>query len=82
MLTQLFYTDLYIGATNGIDAVLDQYGLDALVLPSEGYATAPAAIVGYPIVTVPLGQLNSTGQPFGLSFIGRKWSEPKLIALM
>jgi amidase len=74
--------NLMIGATNGIDAVLDQYGLDALVLPSEGFATGPPAIVGYPIVTVPLGTLNSTGAPFGLSFIGRKWSEPTLIGLM
>ncbi|KAJ9094307.1 hypothetical protein QFC20_006935 [Naganishia adeliensis] len=74
--------NVMIGATNGIDAVLDQYGLDALVLPSEGFATGPPAIVGYPIVTVPLGTLNSTGAPFGLSFIGRKWSEPTLIALM
>ncbi|KAJ9094744.1 hypothetical protein QFC21_005902 [Naganishia friedmannii] len=74
--------DLMLGATNGIDAVLDQYGLDALILPSEGYSTGPPAIVGYPIVTVPLGTLNSTGAPFGLSFIGRKWSEPTLIALM
>ncbi|KAJ9105046.1 hypothetical protein QFC19_003678 [Naganishia cerealis] len=74
--------DVMLGATNGIDAVLDQYGLDALILPSEGFSTGPPAIVGYPIVTVPLGTLNSTGAPFGLSFIGRKWSEPTLIALM
>lgn len=72
--------DLMIGS--GIDTVLDQYGLDALILPSEGFATGPPAIVGYPIVTVPLGTLNATGAPFGLSFIGRKWSEPTLIALM
>ena len=72
--------DTRIGSTEGIDAVLEKYNLDALVLPSEGYATTPAAIVGvslssnsnegYPIVTVPLGTLNKTGQPFGLSFIG------------
>lgn len=72
--------DLAIGS--GIDTVLDQYGLDALIVPSEGFATGPPAIVGYPIVTVPLGTLNATGAPFGLSFIGRKWSEPTLIALM
>jgi amidase len=72
--------DLMIGS--GIDTVLDQYGLDALILPSEGFATGPPAIVGYPVVTVPLGTLNATGAPFGLSFIGRKWSEPTLIALM
>lgn len=37
--------DVDIGSTRGIDAVLDAYGLDALVLPTEGYASAPAAIV-------------------------------------
>ncbi len=114
--------DMMIGATNGIDAVLDQYGLDALVLPSEGFATGERSglvmscefvtdsarlsyqdcpplsvcliprllplsladhhVPGYPIVTMPLSVLNGTGQPFGLSFIGRKWSEPTLISLM
>ena len=37
--------------------------------------------IGYPIVTVPLGTLE-TGEPFGLSFIGTKYSEPILIRLM
>ncbi|KAL8280372.1 hypothetical protein RQP46_007289 [Phenoliferia psychrophenolica] len=74
--------DLDIGRTRGIDAVLKKYNLDALVLPSEGYATAPAAIAGYPIVTVPLGHLNGTNQPFGLSFIGTAYSERILVQLM
>ena len=70
-----------IGRTNGIDAVLDSTGADALVLPTEGYASSLAAVAGYPIVTVPLGYLSS-GQPFGMAFIGRQWSEPTLIGLM
>jgi amidase len=70
-----------IGRTRGIDAVLDQYGADALVLPTEGYASSLAAVAGYPIVNVPLGYLPS-GQPFGMAFIGRQWSEPMLISLM
>lgn len=37
--------DLDIGATRGIDAALDLYGLDALLVPSEGNATSPAARV-------------------------------------
>ena len=73
--------DLQIGRTNGIDAVLNSTGADALVLPTEGYASSLAAVAGYPIVTVPLGYL-STGQPFGMAFIGRQWSEPTLISLM
>lgn len=70
-----------MGATDGIDAVLTRFNLDALVLPSEGLAVVPAGLAGllsikpslirgYPIVTVPLGTRMATGLPFGLSFIG------------
>jgi len=34
-----------LGATEGIDAVLDKYQLDALLLPAEDGATEPAAVV-------------------------------------
>ncbi|KAF8178405.1 amidase signature domain-containing protein [Mycena galopus ATCC 62051] len=44
-----------IGRTRGIDYALKEYDLDALVLPGPGYTSRPAAIAGYPIVTVPLG---------------------------
>src|SRR5262249_28058048 len=78
----------------GIDAVLDQHGLDALVAPTGGpawvidlvdgdhYSTASStasAQAGYPIVTVPAG--FTYGLPVGISFIGRAWSEPVLIRL-
>ena len=78
----------------GIDAVLAEHQLDALVAPTGGPAwvidlvggdrfttgssTAPAQ-AGYPIVTVPAG--FSHGLPVGVSFIGRAWSEPALIRL-
>jgi amidase len=78
----------------GIDAVLAEHRLDALVAPTGGPAwvtdlvdgdrvitgssTAPAQ-AGYPIVTVPAG--FSHGLPVGLSFIGGAWSEPTLIRL-
>ncbi|ORY32178.1 amidase signature domain-containing protein [Naematelia encephala] len=74
-------TDIDIGRTRGIDYTLNKYGADALVLPTEGYASSLAAVAGYPIVNVPLGYLPS-GQPFGMAFIGRQWSEPTLISLM
>jgi amidase len=78
----------------GIDAVLQQYRLDALVAPTgspawktdlangdtfSGSSAAPAAIAGYPSVTVPAGFVD--GLPVGISFIGTAWSEPRLIAL-
>ncbi|KAF8879003.1 amidase signature domain-containing protein [Gymnopilus junonius] len=47
--------DHELGRTRGIDAALKEHQLDALVLPAPGFTTVPAALAGYPIVTVPLG---------------------------
>jgi len=78
----------------GIDAVLDRHGLDALVAPTGGPAwtidlvggdhfstgsSTASAQAGYPIVTVPAG--FTAGLPVNISFIGRAWSEPTLIRL-
>jgi amidase len=78
----------------GIDATMDKYKLDALVAPTgspawptdlvngdhdAGGSSGPAAIAGYPHVTVPAGYVF--GLPVGLSFFGRAWSEPTLIKL-
>ncbi|KAG8215943.1 amidase signature enzyme [Butyriboletus roseoflavus] len=86
--------DKELGATNGIDAALKMYSLDALVLPAPGFTTVPAAIAGYPIVTVPLGfypdnvtigsagpntVYPAPGMPIGLSFFSTAWSEYELI---
>ncbi|KAJ7616304.1 amidase signature enzyme [Mycena polygramma] len=83
-----------LGSTRGIDFVLQKFNLDALVLPAPGFTTVPAAVVGYPIVTVPLGffpdnvTIGSAGPetvypapgvPFGLSFLGTAFSEFELI---
>jgi len=78
----------------GIDATLDKYKLDALIAPTgapawptdlvngdhdTGGSSGPAAIAGYPHVTVPAGYVF--GLPVGISFFGRAWSEPTLIKL-
>ncbi len=79
----------------GIDAVMDKYKLDALVAPTSnppslidlvngdpgggGSSTTPAAVAGYPHITVPMGFAH--GLPVGLSFFGRAWSEATLIKL-
>ncbi|KZV72268.1 amidase signature enzyme [Peniophora sp. CONT] len=82
-----------LGATRGIDGALKKYNINALVMPSTGYATKAPALAGYPIITVPLGFLGDEeesapadpvraygpGMPFGLSFIGTAWSEFQLI---
>jgi len=78
----------------GIDAVMDQNRLDALIAPSaaparpidlvngdsgSGGTSGLAAIAGYPSITVPMGYVR--GLPVGLSFIGRAWSEGVMLRL-
>jgi amidase len=80
--------------TQGIDAVLAKHNLDALVSLTSGPAglidpingdsdsggcSSPAAIAGYPHITVPAGLHR--GLPVGLSFFAGAFSEPKLIKL-
>jgi amidase len=45
---------------------------------SVGSSTA-AAVSGYPDITVPAGY--DAGLPIGITFIGRRWAEPKLLGL-
>jgi len=78
----------------GIDRVMKDNNLDAFIAPTGSPAwktdlingdsytvssSSPAAISGYPNVTVPMGFVD--GLPVGISFFGRAWSEPLLIGL-
>lgn len=86
--------NLRLSRKEGIDAVIDRLHLDALVAPTGnppwptdlvngdhfvGSSTTPAAVAGYPTITVPAGY--AFGLPVGISFIGRAWSESLLIKL-
>ena len=89
-----YQTNLRIAGREGILGVLANYSLDALILPTAFSAGLPA-LVGTPVVTVPLGfypsnttvernrrgTLVSVGPnfPFGLSFLGPAFSEASLI---
>ncbi len=81
-------------ARAGIDSLMDAHNLDALIGPTGSPAwpidlvngdhfitssSQPAAVSGYPNITVPAGLAH--GLPVGISFIGRRWSEPVLIRL-
>jgi amidase len=84
--------DLLLCATNGIDAVMNQHHLDALLFPGSSGA-AIAARPGYPTVIVPFGMapnaptppfpehFNAKPAPYGVSFTGMACSEPRLIEL-
>jgi amidase len=80
--------------TEGIDATMDKYHLDAIVAPtggpawltdlvngdhSAGGSSNAAAVAGYPNINVTAGFIS--GLPVGISFFGRAWSEPVLIRL-
>ena len=83
-----------LARTSGLDVVLAKHNLDAIVAPTgnpawptdlvngdhfTGSSSTPAAVAGYPSVSVPMGY--AWGLPVNLSFIGAAWSEPTLIRL-
>ena len=78
----------------GIDAVMEKHNLDAIIAQTNGPAwtidwvngdhfsggsSSPAAISGYPNITVPMGYVHDL--PVGISFFGKAWSEPKLLKI-
>ena len=83
-----------LAGKEGMDAIMDELSLDALIAPTttpawpvdlvngdqfRGSSAKSAALVGYPLVSVPAG--FAQGLPVGLTFMGRAWSEPTLIKL-
>ncbi|HVS60688.1 MAG TPA: amidase [Gemmatimonadaceae bacterium] len=87
-------SNLKMSRTDGIDATMDKYKLDAIVAPTgnpawttdlingdhfSGASATPAAVAGYPNINVPAG--FSHNLPVGISFFGRAYSEPTLIKL-
>jgi len=98
-LTSKEYTDALannqrLSRKEGIDAVMDQNRLDAIMAPTgspawlsdlangdhtPGGSSNAAAVAGYPDITVPAGFVF--GLPVGISFFGRAWSEPTLLKI-
>jgi len=83
-----------LARTEGIDTVMADDHLDAIVAPTStpahvtdwitgdhglGDSTTMAAVAGYPSITVPAGLVF--GLPVGISFFGLAWSEPKLLRM-
>jgi len=85
---------LRVSREEGIDRVMDENNLDALVSPTGSPAwktdlilgdnfslssSSPSARAGYPIISLPMGNID--GMPVGVSFFGRAWSEPVLLEI-
>lgn len=86
---------LRLAGVEGIDALLAKFKVTALVAPTApaawmidavngdqyngGGAGSLAAVAGYPHLTVPMGAVK--GLPVGLSFIGSKWSDARILSL-
>jgi len=86
--------NLRLSQKEGIDAVMEEHRLDAIMAPSGGPpsltdlvngdhyiggSSGPAAIAGYPNINVPAGFIF--GLPFGISFFGTAYSEPTLLKI-
>jgi amidase len=69
--------DAIIVPTGGPAWMIDLVNGDALNWDME--STSPAAVAGYPHITVPAGFV--VGLPVGISFVAKAWHEPKLIGL-
>jgi amidase len=83
-----------LSRSEGIDFAVKKHLLDAIVAPTAGPAwetdlvhgdhiggssSTPAAVAGYPHITVPAGFVQDL--PVGISFFGPAWSEPELIRI-
>lgn len=83
-----------LSRSEGIDKVMEEYALDAITAPTGSPAwttdlingdrfhmgsSGPAAISGYPNITVPMGFFSEL--PVNISFWGRAWSEPVLLRI-
>jgi amidase len=83
-----------LAQAEGIDKVMKEHNLDAIIAPTNGPAwtidwvngdhfsgssSSYPAIAGYPNITVPMGYVQ--GLPVGISFFGKAWSEPVLLKI-
>ena len=64
----------------GIDAAIARDRLDAIVAPTYSFASSPAAVAGYPNLSLPIG-LTPAGKPAGLWMYAGFLQEPALLAM-
>ncbi|MFM8535141.1 MAG: amidase family protein, partial [Acidimicrobiia bacterium] len=82
--------DLLLTREQGLDAVINQHKLDAILFPGSAGANY-ATKAGYPIIVVPFGMVTNASddakgstdkvRPFGVSFVGAHCDDPKLMGI-
>jgi amidase len=87
-------TSLRLAGAEGIDRLMREHDVIALIAPTTGpawttdvtngdhyggAASTMPAIAGYPHLTVPMGFVD--GLPVGMSFIAGKWEDAKVLSL-
>ncbi|MRG86323.1 amidase family protein [Salinibacillus xinjiangensis] len=71
--------DLYLSQDRGVNAVMDEHELDAILFPNNVGAGIPAK-AGYPSISVPGGYTNK-GKPLGITFTAGAFEEGKLLKI-
>jgi amidase len=87
-------SSLRMAGVEGIDRMMADHRVVALIAPttsrawtndptdddrSQGSSSSLAAVAGYPHLTVPMG--FDRGMPVGISFIGGKWDDARILSL-
>jgi amidase len=70
---------LRLARDEGIDRVMAEHDLDAVVSPSYAFGSSAPAVAGYPSISVPVG-LAEDGKPAGIWMYAGFLEEPKLLA--
>jgi amidase len=67
-----------LGRTQGINRVVRQHNLDAVLSPSYGFGSSAPAVAGFPVMSVPVG-FTRDGKPAGVWLYAGFLQEPNLL---
>ncbi|TPX13844.1 uncharacterized protein E0L32_005788 [Thyridium curvatum] len=74
-----------LSRTDGIDRMLQDYGIDVIIGPADSQMTKIAAAAvhsGYPVASLPLGFIDYNGRGFGMLAMAGANQEAKLFEVM
>lgn len=71
---------LTLARDQGIDRVMAEHDLDAVLSPSYAFGSSAPAVAGYPIISVPVG-FAEDGKPAGVWLYAGSMQEPQLIRI-